>query len=205
MTGSAPSTGPEPTTGGGTMVTGEPMTTSGGTSTGGDDTSTGDATTADPTGSGLSCAAYCGTIATNCIAEWTQWGMDAFCMSACELFPVGTVDDLMGNTLGCRTYHAGAAAMDPSVHCVHAGPGGSGACGANCDGFCSLARGACPEEWPDAATCPTACMGFADTEPYDASDVGGDTFACRLYHATAATKDPVTHCAHIKADSPPCK
>jgi hypothetical protein len=199
----------DPTTSG---STGEPMTTSGGTThatsetghltTTGDDT---DATTTDPTGAELGCQAYCDTIAMNCTAEWTQYGSAEFCMASCMTFAVGTAADTSGNTLGCRTYHAGVAASDPSLHCVHAGPGGSGACGANCDGFCSIAMTACPDAWDDLPACTSACAMFPDTEPYDASDVGKNTLACRLYHVTAAAMLPEVHCSHIKADSPPCQ
>lgn len=201
-----PATGTDPTTGG---ATGEPMTsgTTHATHETGELTTseTTDATTADPTGAELSCQAYCDTIAMNCTAEWTQYGSAEFCMASCMAFAVGTSADTSGNTLGCRTYHAGAAAGDPSLHCVHAGPGGSGACGANCDGFCSIALTACPAVWTDLPSCTSACAMFPDTEPYDASDVGKNTLACRLYHVTAAALLPDVHCAHINADSPPCQ
>lgn len=200
----------DPTTGGGETAASmsEPMT-SGGTTHASHETGTmpgetGDMTT-DPTGEGLTCDAYCATIGANCTGEWTQYGMPDFCTASCAAFPTGTPADTAGNTLGCRSYHAGAAAMDPATHCVHAGPGGAGVCGANCDGFCSIAMHACPDAWPGLPECMTACGTFMDMEPYDASDVGGDTLACRLYHATAAAFLPDPHCMHIKADSPPCQ
>ena len=36
------------------------------------------------------------------------------------------------------------------------------------------------------------------------TDVDGDTLACRLYHASVATQDPVTHCPHVVPASPVC-
>ncbi len=48
------------------------------------------------------------------------------------------------------------------------------------------------------------CSNESDTEPYDASDVAGDTFACRLYHLTAAATLPEVHCPHILPASAPC-
>ncbi|MBA3547320.1 MAG: hypothetical protein H0T76_12610 [Nannocystis sp.] len=164
-------------------------------------------TTAEPTTGGGSdlCEAYCDGISVNCSGVHTQYGSPATCMASCAGFLPGTPADTGGNTLGCRTYHAGAAKDMPEVHCTHAGPGGGGACGANCDGFCTLAAHACPEAWADEAACQTACATFAPEESYDATDVGGNTFACRLYHLTAAALDPATHCAHIKGDSVPCK
>jgi hypothetical protein len=174
----------------------------------GDDPTTGgpttdDSATTDPTGA-LSCEDYCATIMTNCTGAVQQYGAVENCVASCAGFPPGTEADMGGNTLGCRTYHAGAAAMDPNVHCVHAGPGGANACGSNCEGFCAVAQTACPDAWPDAGACMTACGGFADMEPYDASDVGGNTLACRLYHLTAAAVDPATHCGHIVGASPTC-
>lgn len=166
------------------------------TSTSSDDTTTG--------APGGTCADYCATIATNCTGAQTQWGNEGFCAASCATFPVGTPADMAGNTLGCRVYHAGAAAGDPATHCVHAGPGGSGVCGAVCEGFCSIGMAACPDKWADAAACMAACATFDDAEPYDATDVSGNSLACRLYHATAASVDPATHCGHIGGDSPTC-
>jgi hypothetical protein len=69
--------------------------------------------------------------------------MDAeHCMKTCELFTIGTstVNDMSGDTLGCRINYAVAAAAMPAMHCVHAGPAGDvlmgGGAGANA-GFCS--------------------------------------------------------------------
>ena len=42
------------------------------------------------------------------------------------------------------------------------------------------------------------------TEPYDAGDVAGNTFACRLYHLTVATTLPDAHCPHIQPTSATC-
>ena len=51
----------------------------------------------------------------------------------------------------------------------------------------------------------TACNGFDDAEPYDVSDTAGDSLACRLYHATVAYDDPVTHCPHTLPASDTCQ
>lgn len=155
---------------------------------------------ADPT-----CAAYCTSVQANCSGAVAQYTSEATCLAACEAFPVGTAADMAGNTLGCRTYHAGAAAAGPDVHCVHAGPGGAGACGANCAGFCAIALDSCPAVYASAAACMTDCGGFTDTEPFDTADTSGDTLACRLYHLSAATTTPDPHCGHINEASPPCQ
>lgn len=157
----------------------------------------------------LSCASYCGTITTNCTgANQMYMGMDS-CMSTCMQFPVGAAADVGGNTLGCRTYHAGAAASDPNTHCRHAGPGGADVCGANCEGFCKLVLGACTDAnqqyGGDMGMCMTACATFATDPPYDYSVQMGNSFACRLYHATQASADPGTHCGHTAVVSDTCK
>ena len=165
-------------------------------------TSEGSETTAPPA---EGCDGYCTTIATHCMGPFTQYGSPEMCLASCAAFAPGTPGETAGNTLACRTYHAGVAADADDIHCTHAGPGGDMACGSNCEGFCAIAGNYCPDAWPDAAACNAACIGFDAAEKYDASDVGGDTLACRLYHVTAAAIDPATHCAHIKGDSPTCK
>ena len=184
---------------------------------GDDDGSTGQATsspttepTTEPTGgAALSCADYCTDITANCKDADGQYfaGMDggmASCMTACAGFPVGTAADMAGNTLGCRSYHAGAAAGDPATHCPHAGPGGAAVCGMNCEGFCSVAVDVCGSTYADETACMTECTGFMDTVRYDTTQTMGDTLACRLYHLTAAAVDPTTHCPHIVAASATC-
>ena len=49
-------------------------------------------------------------------------------MDACKMWYAGTDADTAGDTIGCRTYHAGAALGDPVTHCPHASPSGGGVC-----------------------------------------------------------------------------
>jgi len=152
----------------------------------------------------LTCDDYCNLVTTNCSGPIAQYGTDT-CKPVCEAFPRGTLEDRDGNTLGCRLYHAGAAASDPEMHCTHAGPGGAGVCGDNCEGFCTVAAAACPGTFADDAACMDACKAYDMAETYDAGDQGGNTFACRLYHLTVATVFPEAHCPHIlPGDAPPC-
>jgi hypothetical protein len=146
---------------------------------------------------------------SSCTATLAQYSSMADCMATCTQFPVGTAADMANNTLGCRTYHAGAAAGAPAVHCRHAGPGGNGACGADCEGFCTIVLGECTganqQYGGSMATCMTSCAGYATTPPYSSSVTGGNSFACRLYHATAAASTPNVHCPHTAAASGPCQ
>jgi hypothetical protein len=154
--------------------------------------------------------------------------MDA-CMHACPFFPVGMAGDTSGNTLGCRATHAGLAAMSgTNPHCWHAGPYGYGACGTECEGFCTLATtwctpdggfdGGAPPYASDSA-CLTACAGFKRIDDADGGAVGldggynatgpgsGNTLDCREYHlgaSLAGGADQQLHCQHPGATSPTC-
>jgi hypothetical protein len=153
------------------------------------------------------CQAYCDDIVNNCTGDNTQYTSEAQCLAVCEAFEPGDVGAQSGNSLECRAYHAGAALGDADTHCSHAGPGGNGPCGSNCEGFCTLVLHACTGDdlaYASLDDCLDACEGFDDTEPYDSGDVGGDTLACRLYHATVATGDPVQHCEHTLPVSDTC-
>lgn len=172
-----------------------------------------DAATDAPTdapGPQLSCNSYCTSIQTNCLdaASNRQYVDMASCMATCAFFPVGSAADTQGNTLGCRTYHGGMpAATNPMMHCTHAGPGGDGACGMNCAGFCQLALGACTganQAYANMGECMTACAAFPTGTRYNTKIQTGNSFACKLYHATVASTTPAVHCAHIKATGGPC-
>lgn len=156
---------------------------------------------------GATCEEYCDQMAVNCAGTNAQWPTRDQCLAACGAFPPGTPGDQSGNSLECRVYHAGAALGDPDTHCVHAGPGGAGLCGSNCEGFCTIVVDACTggnEAYASVNQCITECQGFDDSEPYDVSDTVGDTLACRIYHGIVATADPGTHCPHTLPVSDTC-
>ncbi len=65
----------------------------------------------------------------NCTKDNDVYEGDAdACMTACAGWYAGTEADVDGDTIGCRTYHAGAALGDPVLHCPHASPSGGGVC-----------------------------------------------------------------------------
>jgi hypothetical protein len=176
---------------------------------GGDDNPAADAPpgSADAPPAAPTCASYCTAIQANCTAANLQFGTPADCMASCATWMQGMTGATSGNTLACRAYHADAAAASPGVHCRHAGPGGDDACGSNCEGFCTLVQGACTggnEQYADVGACMTECAMFATAPPYSANETNGDSFACRLYHATAASTNPGTHCGHVVLASPVC-
>jgi len=77
------------------------------------------------------CLAYCTAVQTACTGSNMQYtGMD-MCMTACAAMTPGTIGMTGGDTVGCRLYHAGAAAEGgaaATTHCPHAGPTGGGVC-----------------------------------------------------------------------------
>ena len=148
----------------------------------------------------LSCADYCATLTANCTAANAQFGGLDRCLSSCKSYPVGAAADTSGNTLGCRTYHAGAAKADPVTHCVHAGPAGAGVCGANCDGYCQIAMMYCTaanKVYASLDECKTVCAGFPATAKYSANDMAiheKKDVACLVYHVQEASTVPDDHC-----------
>jgi hypothetical protein len=159
-------------------------------------------------GANAACTAYCTDIMANCKDANAQYADMDGCMGSCAALPPGMAADMKGDTLGCRTYHAGAAKMDPATHCVHAGPGGAGVCGMDCEGFCDIATATCKTEWPDKAACMTACGKFTPGPGYSTATTSGDTLDCRLYHLTVAASsaaNATTHCPHTAVMSSVCK
>ena len=191
--------------------------TEGAAATGGQDETTGaaeDGAAAESTGAGgdaadpaAACAEYCGLIDDHCEGELAQYAGTALCEATCAQMPLGTPEDTLGNTVGCRTFHALLAAESAEPHCRHAGPTGDGTCGATCESFCTLALSTCTGDlapYPDADACIAACEGYPTEPAYFADAPDADTFACRMRHLTLAAAQPETHCPHLGEDSPVC-
>lgn len=169
--------------------------------------------TADSGVAAVSCDDYCTKVMANCTGNLAQYSSLDACKKSCAAFPVGTAADTSGNTQGCRQYHAGAAMAAPTVHCVHAGPSGGGACGTPCEGFCSIQDAACTGAlaagYGTGAACNTACTAAFATNigTYSATVTGGNSLACRLYHLTVAASSAANatiHCPHTSAVSATC-
>jgi len=157
----------------------------------------------------LSCDSYCTTIMANCKADNAQFETVENCVASCKSYPEGTAADQDGNTLGCRTYHAGAAKDAPAMHCTHAGPGGDGVCGSNCDGFCQIAMMYCTgadEVYADDAACQADCKAHGTDVKFDVSKDSGNEVACLLSHVQAASTVPSDHCGgDLAATADTCK
>jgi hypothetical protein len=135
-----------------------------------------------------------------------QFTSQAGCLGACVAFAQGPVGATSGNSLECRATHAAAAASAPATECPAAGPAGDGTCGANCEGFCTVAMGVCPSQFATFTDCTTACQGFAgNATHFTATSSSGNTFTCRLYHLGAAAAGDPSRCDAIAVTSPICQ
>jgi hypothetical protein len=218
----------------GTVACGDSGTTStstGGGGTGGSGTG-GSTTTASSTGGSGSgggapatCTNYCTTIMAACSGGNAQYTTMDGCLKECAAFAQGMPGDVSGDTLECRAYHAGVAAKptDPAIHCVHAGPLGSGAgtAGAGCTSdhlsrcaaYCAINQEVCgTTAYATADECNTACMLADDSVDFNTgvTSVGGMNGAdlkeleCRTYHMSVAAQDAASadvHCDHTNFDN----
>jgi hypothetical protein len=150
------------------------------------------------------CSNYCTMILANCNGTNAQYPGMTECMASCALFPLGADADTSQNSVGCRTYHAGAAASDANTHCIHAGPTGGDACGNVCEGYCNLTVGGCTganlfyPTW-DMGFCMKACPLFNMSSPATPKAQAGPDVHCHAYHAGVASQSTAngnTHCAH---------
>ena len=156
------------------------------------------------------CQDYCRLIETACPSDLQVYENTQQCQKTCAAFAPGTLMDGNANTLGCRyahTYNAldSSEALTPK-HCGHAGPGGSGVCGNDCESYCSLLSQACGDEFKamgEMTGCLAACRSIApgtDGLMYSVSAAksGGSELACRLLGVVRALEDPkveATACA----------
>jgi hypothetical protein len=126
--------------------------------------------------------------------------------------------DTTQDSLACRTYHAGAAAGDPDVHCRHAGPVGGGTCGDDpCGPYCLLDFAFCGDlpspPFASETACRTACKADFNYLTVDAGDLtlaAGNTLNCRIYHLESAYEPDnptakTTHCPHTAVQSATCQ
>jgi len=149
---------------------------------------------------GSLCQRYCDTVASACAGAFEQYASPAACQAVCELLDPGTPGDTDGNSVECRLTRAQLADTtgEPGNYCFSAGPGGGGVCGNDCEGFCTLMSQKCTLMGSYEQCLPT-CLQVPDLSPdttYDTSIQSGDSIQCRLFHVTASTLDPVTHCNH---------
>jgi hypothetical protein len=158
---------------------------------------------APPTDGRSLCDRYCETIATACTGQNEQYASPAACQAVCSRLEPGAPGNFAGNTIECRLARAelASATGEPQNYCFSAGPGGAGVCGDDCEGFCAVMAETCSQMGsfeqclPDCLDVPNLA-GPPDNLTYDTSQQAGDSVQCRLFHVSAATLDPITHCVH---------
>lgn len=145
------------------------------------------------------------------------------CLAACAVMEVGETGDITPNTLGCRIYHATAAAGDPVTHCDHASPTGDGNCGTydldedgitgNCESYCRYLEAGCGAEFVDAGfsdvqDCAETCAGEftgrgAERNSFYAVETARDEdgLQCRTFYAVKALAGDESACALASPDS----
>jgi hypothetical protein len=146
-----------------------------------------------------------------CTGENLQYRDRNQCMTICEKFEQGSIGETGGNTVACRLKYVGdaryGAGTELAAYCRRAGPGGDGACGNNCDGFCRIMMDVCTERtagvyhFETETECLDACENLpSGAHGYEASGAfiaDENTVQCRLFHVTsAAMLDPGEHCEH---------
>ena len=154
------------------------------------------------------CEPYCELVQTACTGSdgvsYAVYDSVFSCIRECQQFPEGAVGDVTGNSRACRVAHAQLALQFPgerAFECPAAGPGGDGVCGVNCEGYCSLMSGLCPDSID--GDCLEVCEGVPDLGGFDISHIEGNSLQCRFYHIGAATVSPRFHCPHA-AGADPC-
>lgn len=138
------------------------------------------------------CGDYCLSIAGACSGAAQQYFGLTGCVAMCGVF---TAD----GGLACRAAHLALAQGDASAECPRAGPYAAGACGAECDAFCSLYEAQCGA-FTDAGSCASACTAITRAQKPFLRVTSGDTLECREYHLVTAylvgDKSGQGHCAH---------
>lgn len=122
----------------------------------------------------------------------------------------GGGSDDVGSTAAPTTDPPGTSGDDPPVTTTDAPTtadpttGDDTSATVDCNSYCDLVMKNCSGDFSQYGapeTCLTSCAAFAPGSP---GDMAGNSLACRLYHATAASLAPDPHCGHVKGDSPTC-
>jgi hypothetical protein len=130
------------------------------------------------------CENYCDQSLATCTAGNAQYSNQTECLDECAKFSTQGADgDEKGDTLQCRMYHLGVAAMvEPMLHCPHSGPTGAGVCvdgeATQCERYCGLIDEQCggAPQYDSIPECVTEC----DNNMRQAMEATGNTVQCRL-------------------------
>jgi hypothetical protein len=150
------------------------------------------------------CSEFCDLSIASCGASGAnaQFANKGQCTRACDALPPGTGNETSGNSVSCRTYHAGVAGQpgNAAVHCPHSGFSGGGTCGDRCQAFCQIVTDLCvpplAKPFASLADCVAACgtdagfPGFDVTQgEYDVAQSTKNNLNCRQYWLWKALED----------------
>ena len=143
------------------------------------------------------CANYCAAFEAACTnAATDEFASSAACESYCttNAIPMGNPEDSSGNTIGCRTTHAGLAPGNQTVHCPHAGQTGGNVCGTWCENYCHLAATRCTggNQITFAVDCMTDCSAMTVGAGAPLAEADTDTVQCRIQQLAVV---PTANCA----------
>ena len=147
------------------------------------------------------CTSYCSTIMQNCTGANSQYVSLPVCLADCSHMPQVLTDAMSGNSVQCRQAYADSAknAGEPAEDCYIAGPMGGDQCGLACDAYCTMIAPICPMAFDGFASCSAYCSKLTNNKHgYNTSAEyqRGDTLQCRIFHLSAATQTPLSHCPH---------
>ncbi len=152
------------------------------------------------------CRDYCDSVMKTCTGENAVYASMQTCLGVCADLPPGDASNPgSDNSVACRANQL-KLGNELTVVCPRAGPGGDGACGSNCDGYCAIWAKACPDDAKLVSDCVSKCAGLRVEPGFDvAANASGDSLECRLVHASAATLDPTAECQSARiASTSPC-
>jgi hypothetical protein len=132
----------------------------------------------------VDCEDYCRRYAEVCSGETSQYLDHDNCRAQCAQWPTGTLEDVEGDSLGCRINQFDSVdEFHPAVSCVRAGPSGLDTCVAPyrplCEQYCLLWMGLCePLRGPFPGG---ACLDVCGTwYPGEISPMEEHSVGCRL-------------------------
>lgn len=153
-----------------------------------------------------SCGAYCDAMSRkgDCgKGPWNPTNRNS-CISACRMWPAGTTDDLVGNTLACRLHYVNAAEQSlvrgaKKLFCPSAALDGGGACTSasiapNCTGLCAKLEQICRPgrdtgiENSIFTTTPDCINACEELQPDTAPSLSGPTIGCIAKYVAVATR-----------------
>jgi hypothetical protein len=160
----------------------------------------------------ISCPSHCALLDQICGGPNFPYEDGEDCLLTCQAFAgweLGSFEDILGNSVGCRIWHTDAAEREGrDRHCPHAGPSGGGLCGTWCTNYCYLEDRVCRGNgvplYESTTACEAACASFRDDRVGAIGSTTGDSVQCRIEALLRASRgvpqSAVQHCPAAAVD-----